>query len=159
MLDLEKIKERRAAIGEANWSFDESRHTSTAMLYLGENHTVHLGSFQRPGTAQFIAYAPADIDMLVAEVEKLWEQKNHLMAGLHAIVHNADASPGGGWWISDDNYNWLCDIARLVGLPLEQDEEPLQPCGHPRSAIVTNDDLGGPGTSYCSMCAEEGKKK
>lgn len=31
----------------------------------------------------------------------------------------------------------------------------LQACGHPRSAIVTADDLGGPGTGYCGMCFTE----
>ncbi len=31
----------------------------------------------------------------------------------------------------------------------------LQLCGHPRSAIVTGGDLGGPGTSYCDECSDE----
>jgi len=40
-----------------------------------------------------------------------------------------------------------------------QAPDPLQPCGHPRSAIVTADDLGGPGTSHCGKCAREAQEK
>ncbi len=31
----------------------------------------------------------------------------------------------------------------------------LQPCGHPLSAVVGADDLGGVGTMYCSQCADD----
>ena len=49
MLDLEPIKQRRAAITEDNWKFYD----------------------ETTPTAQFIFRSPADIDALVAEVERL----------------------------------------------------------------------------------------
>ena len=37
----------------------------------------------------------------------------------------------------------LADLRRPMG------------CGHPGAAVFTDDDLGGPGTSYCGWCAAE----
>jgi len=69
----------------------------------------------------------------------------------------------------DDADRWKChataamgdmpnpDPGRLMREKRREKQDDLQPCGHPRSAVVTARDLGGPGTCYCGACAEEGK--
>jgi hypothetical protein len=44
------------------------------------------------------------------------------------------------------------DDAALAGSSTTE-TEPTMGCGHPLSAVVTDNDLGSDGTSYCGMCA------
>lgn len=125
MLDLEEIKARRAAIGKANWSVGEPVWPKNAtILYLGENHRVPIYGERKEANGRFIAYAPTDIDLLVAEVERLRADRDEWKHAANTRV-----------LLLDD----------------------IQLCGHPRSAIVTGDDLGSPGTSWCGMCEAEAK--
>jgi len=166
MIDLEKIKARRAAIGKADWSVGERVWPKlAATLYLGDDHRVAIYGDRQEANVHFIDHAPADIDALVAEVEQL-NAVNDLMAKM--LIARGCAEP-------------IADLARcgnqireleaeVERLRTERDRwhnaatvlsvefakaDDLQPCGHPRSAVVTARDLGGPGTCYCGMCVEE----
>jgi len=96
----------------------------------------------QPDAWAFLGYAPATIDTLVAEVEQLREDRAECYR----------------------NWNLLCDDwHRLNNAEKEReklsDTDPLQPCGHPRSAIVSDHDLGGDCTNYCGMCEEKVAKQ
>lgn len=71
-LDLEPIKKRRAAIGRGNWSAQKSPATlpSSHMLFLGRSEAVFFHGWRHEEVTRFIAHAPADIDALIAEVER-----------------------------------------------------------------------------------------
>ncbi len=125
MIDLKAIKERRAAIGDTDWSIAKTSYPFAGYrLYLNNDDTIFFSVEGSGGITMFIAHAPTDIDALVAEVERL------------------------------DRALELCEVGLT---PSDVDEAPddLQPCGHPRSAIVTGGDFGGPGTSYCDECSDE----
>jgi len=75
---------------------------------------------------EFVRRAPADIDTLVAEVERLRKAESYLTA-------------------------WICDLRRDGG---------LQPCGHPRSAIIYNVCKEGEDIShYCGKCNAEAEEE
>lgn len=85
MLDLEKIKARRAAIGKADWSMAEIRHYPAfgCRLYLDKDgdDTVFFSGPQNKEIVTFIACAPVDIDALVAEAERLRQALTARIAG------------------------------------------------------------------------------
>jgi hypothetical protein len=80
MSDLGKIRARRAAIGEADWQAEESRRPEFSHILLldphmpaiaNDNDPIFLYGDLREQLAEFIAHAPADIDTLLSEVERL----------------------------------------------------------------------------------------
>lgn len=61
-----------------------------------------------------------------------------------------------GWnWRIDDAlyYFWSCTRRECSPRAYDVAEQPVQPCGHPMSAIVG----GGEGTHYCAMCESEAR--
>ncbi len=81
MVNLKRIKERRVAIGETDWSFCgiDPWYENASTLYLGEDQAITLYGDQSEAKAEFISHAPADIDVLIKEVERL-------RAALRAII-------------------------------------------------------------------------
>ena len=148
MIDLEKIKVRRAAVGDADWSSTPVTVPvpCVALHYDPEKCPLILQGEKREEIGRFIAYAPADIDMLVEEVEEL---KRLLLIGSFML----ELSRG------DNTNEELKEEVTKLGFKLmsekNDNEYPPMPCGHPRSAIVIADDLGGPGTQSCGMCLVE----
>jgi len=80
-----------------------------------------------------------DIDALVAEVERL-----------RAALHEVALPP-----FADSDPESLLMALRARAQSILN----VQSCGHPRSAIVSADDLGSDGTGYCGMCEEESKSE
>ena len=148
MIDLEKIRKRRAAIGEADWSFHLGTIPTThaTVYYDPEKCPLILQGDRMDGIARFIAHAPGDIDALVAEVERLRRERDE---ACYAASH----------WEAETT----SAITRESGLRsrLKQIKSgDLQSCGHPRSARVSAAYMGPRiGTSYCGMCNAEAEAK
>jgi len=101
--NLEQIKSRRAAIGEANWSFCDIDpwYQNASILYFDKDQTASLCGDQSKAKAEFIAFAPNDINALIAEVEQVtkqrdaayckWSQADDKIDGLEATVEGLEA--------------------------------------------------------------------
>lgn len=106
-LDLEGVMARRLKIVGHKWRYLRGEHPSNARdVIVDADDCIIAEEVWDEETAEFIANAPADIDALIAEVERLQDYHENAAANFTQAKHDHAAFLNTLWKIIGFQYEW-----------------------------------------------------